>query len=643
MINIIECSLEDLYNFIRDTNEDITKIKVNTRKGFYKINGIDITAKNSEQIELKTYTGKKIIGSPDHLLWINNTWSKIKDAKINDDIEVIDGIDKIEFLSLLDYKEDLYDIEVDEIKEYYANNIVSHNSTIANVIKYLIYGKVDSVNLTDIPNRVNKNLWGKIKIKSNSIILEIERGINPNIFKVWINGKEYDQAGKINVQDMIEREILEIPFIVFKNIIVLSTDGFKSLLNMNPGDKKNIIDKIFGWSIINEMRENLKREKKTLEIEIRDLERDLIMIDESIKSVLDKITELEKDDKTENLKIIKEEKEKLQSYVKEKDKLSKAVDKINNFILNIEKEEREDNKQYVELRSELKDAERKIQFYENSSCPTCGSSLDTDFHHHIKDDNLKIVKKLPKQITEIEVKLQTVLNKKRESSQMLNKIIIKTSSIDYQINDIKKRLLAIVNGDKGKDKFDHLENIVNESKSKEQKKAEEKTVKDSESYFLQSVDELLGDDGIKNLAMKIILPVLNKNISDMAKEVHLPFKIEFDEKFNANVKSLGEKVNPNSLSKGERKRADLIIILAMIKWIKLRYSGLNILFLDEIFSGLDTDGIYTILKVLKNITTEINLNTFVINHTVLPSELFQKKIDIAKTQGFSDLVISDLN
>ena len=82
--------------------------------------------------------------------------------------------------------------------------------------------------------------------------------------------------------------------------------------------------------------------------------------------------------------------------------------------------------------------------------------------------------------------------------------------------------------------------------------------------------------------------------------------------------------------------------MALIKMIKTRFPGLNILFLDEIFSSIDSDGVYHIISILHQTIKEIGLNTFVINHTVLPSEYFDKRLEITKDSGFSEFTIEDI-
>ena len=41
--------------------------------------------------------------------------------------------------------------------------------------------------------------------------------------------------------------------------------------------------------------------------------------------------------------------------------------------------------EFTDLGYEIKNLETKINLYENSQCPTCGSDLHTDEHHSLKE------------------------------------------------------------------------------------------------------------------------------------------------------------------------------------------------------------------------------------------------------------------
>ena len=227
----------------------------------------------------------------------------------------------------------------------------------------------------------------------------------------------------------------------------------------------------------------------------------------------------------------------------------------------------------------------------------------------------------------------------------------RTSKFDLegQISDnkvtmrgLKGELIKLKNTPEGSD-FDHLRNLITEFEEKEAVKSSSKDTLNADYHFMEIVENILGEDGVKNLAVKTILPGLNTNIAAMAQTMHLQFHIRFDEKFNCIINHLGEDINPMTLSTGERKKADFIVIIAIIKILKLRFPQLNLLFLDELLSSVDHDGVYNILKILNQVIKEHEINTFVINHSVLPHEIFDKKIQIYRENGFSKFTIENID
>ena len=218
----------------------------------------------------------------------------------------------------------------------------------------------------------------------------------------------------------------------------------------------------------------------------------------------------------------------------------------------------------------------------------------------------------------------------------------KVSSMNANIKTLKSELIKIKESLTKGDNFAHMKQIIADFETQEQEKTEAQGKVSADYYFLENLEEILGEDGVKNLAVQTILPGLNANVAAMGQTMHLPFHIRFDEKFNCIINHLGEDINPMTLSTGERKKADFIVIIAIIKILKLRFPQLNLLFLDELLSSVDADGVHNILKILSQVIKESKLNTFVINHTVLPHELFDKKIQIYKENGFSKFEIETI-
>ena len=638
---MIECTLEDLYEFNKlNKSVDSGKFKTNTRKGLKNINGIGVTAKNSIQHKLILDSGEEIICSPDHLFFAND-WKKAKHFKIGDIIETEKGLSYISSNSILKERSDLYDIEVEEVHEFYANGIVSHNSTLAKVITYLCYGKVEGANLKDLPNRVNGELWGKIWLESKNNSIEIERGINPGVFNVKINGSDYDVAGKSNLQDFLETEIFEIPYHVFKNVIILSVNDFKSFITMSPYDKKRIIDKIFGFSIINEMAEAVKEKRRIIIEEIRTYEDEIRTLNDSIDSVLEKIEHFEKISKDKDAEKVKGLKENLVTLNSQRKKLLEIAQSTKEKLEELDTHSRKKNNEKSNLNSKINTVKKELKLYENNTCPTCTAPLNSDFHLDIKKEKEEKLDSLFSQWNGIKAEAEKAEADLTALRQKGRKIHVKVGQLETQMESIKDKLIELADKDES-ESSSHLKQLVKEFTDKKSDKNEGKLKSEGEDYYLTILENIMGEDGIKNLAVRSILPSFNNNILLMGREMGIPFGIRFNEKFHCSLHHLGTEISPKTLSTGERKKVDFVIIMALIKMIKVRFPSLNILFLDEIFSSIDSDGVHHIINILHNTIQDIGLNTFVINHTVLPSEYFDKKIEITKDAGFSEFNIESI-
>jgi len=516
-------------------------------------------------------------------------------------------------------------------------------TTIANAIVYALYGKVEGVKMADLPNRINKELWVKINLQCGTTEVSIERGLAPGKFEVKLNGIEFDKAGKRSVQEYLEEEIFGIPYHVFKNIIILSVNDFKSFLSMTNSDKKQIIDKMFGFSILNEMQQQIKEERKGLKVDIDVYERELKSINENITSVNMQLNELMVESNEKDKAKIQELKDTLIKYSENKKKLVDAQQTISNSVANIKINLTDARSDKTSLEFELKSLRNKLKLYESNTCPTCESPLEGEFHIYRKTEMESKALTLPAQIEAATINVKSI-NDSIESLRTKDLAIRdKVSSINANINNLKKELLKIKDSlEKGSD-FSHMKQLISNFETQETEKLEAKSKVNADYYFLENLEEILGEDGVKNLAVKTILPGLNTNIAAMTQTMHLPFHIRFDEKFDCIINHLGEEINPMTLSTGERKKADFIIIIAIIKILKLRFPQLNLLFLDELLSSVDADGVHNILKILSQVIKESKINTFVINHSVLPHELFDKKIQIYKENGFSKFEIETID
>ncbi len=553
-------------------------------------------------------------------------------------------IKKVEFKNFASYGNRLQVIDFEEDKSnlyLVLGGNGAGKSTLAKVITYLCYGKVEGSTLKDLPNRVNGELYGRIWLESKGNKIEIERGIHPGIFNVKINGSEYDVAGKVNLQDFLETEIYEIPYHVFKNVIILSVNDFKSFITMSPYDKKRIIDKIFGFSIINEMAEAVKEKRKGIIEEIRTYEDEIRTLNESIGSVYDKIEQIELLTAEKDKSKVKKLKEDLISLNENRKKLNTFTKSTKIKLEELDKDSRKKATEHSSLNHQISNIKKDLKLFENSTCPTCTAPLTSDFHLDIKKEKEESLITLTKQFEIIKTQYEEAESKLTDLRTKGRQIHVKAGQLETQMEAIKDKLIELSEKDES-DSSTNLKQLVKDFKIRKTEKSNGKLKSEADDFYLTILENLMGEDGIKNLAVRSILPSFNNHILLMGREMGIPFGIRFNEKFYCTLHHLGTEISAKTLSTGEKKKVDFVIIMALMKMIKVRFPSLNILFLDEIFSSIDSDGVYHIINILHDTIQDIGLNTFVINHTVLPSEYFDKKLEITKDAGFSEFTIETI-
>jgi len=526
------------------------------------------------------------------------------------------------------------------------NVLLGENGTgktsIAEVITFALYGKVDGKKMSDLPNRINKELWVQINCVCKRKKITIIRGISPGIFDVFIDGVPYDQAGKGNVQDYLESEFYDIPFQVFKNIIVLSIEDFKSFLTMSPGDKRNIIDRLFGFSIINQMKDSVKNERRQIKQSIRTYDDELNIITQAIDSINSKLVVLESEQLKDSEGKILELKSKATELSVEKKTSQVSLDRIKTKETELNYEFNNVTTELGLLSSEISQTQRTVDLYEKDCCPTCERGWDNQdiTNKDIMKDHIETCRLAAIELGNTRGTVSSKIQQLRiHETTYNNQITLLTSNLNRLVAEMRELSVDVGSSDQ----FTHLKSLLEENNISQLKKIQEKSNKSTEDQFLQMIEAILGDDGVKNLAVKTILPSLNSSITKMASQMHLPYSICFDEKFNCNISHIGNKISAKTLSSGQRKKTDFIIIIALIKLMKLRYPELNLLFLDELLSSVDSGGRHEILKILKETVKETQLNAWVINHSELPMELFDRRGESYIDGGFSQLNIEHLN
>jgi DNA repair exonuclease SbcCD ATPase subunit len=509
-------------------------------------------------------------------------------------------------------------------------------TSISQVIAFGLYGKVEGKKLKDIPNRINGNAWTRITLDHLGSSVVVERGLDPNLFRLLIDGKELDQAGNRTLQDYLTDDILGIPYYVFNNTISLSINDFKSFIKMIPQDKRGIIDKIFGFHILNQMREILKSETRKIKEVLDNLTGKLHSLDGSIKNSVSEMNNLINEIEEESVALIDDLTGKIATFENLQKMHSQKGEEFRKNEDELNQKTRNTNSLLIDAQSKLRDLERKLKLYDLNICPTCESSLDTDFHHTMESTMLDEKNSVETKISEIEGALNELRILESSYAATRSDLIEKGMKIKNKLETIQTdlRLLKSKKGDK---QAQSLQRII-DTLTQDHENAISQKIKEEEKHnWLKTIDEILGEKGVKQMAIRTILPSLNSEILELLRRMNLSYQVIFDEEFNALIYHMGIEIPSQTLSTGEMKKVDFVVLVAIMKLMKLKFSSINLLFLDELFSSVDPDGVHSILDILKTVSSDLSLNIFVINHAPMPHEIFDWKLEVTKKNNFSSI------
>lgn len=539
---------------------------------------------------------------------------------------------KLSFRNFKSYSNALTEISFEDSSS--LNLIVGENGTgktsIAECATYCLYGKIENFTAADIPNWVNKNFYGKIELDCDGHSVVIERGLNPSLFKVEIDGQVVDTAGKANVQTMLEENYFKIPYSVFHNVLVLEVGEVRSLLSMSAADKRNIIDKICGFTIYNKFKEFTKTDVKQLdekmntnEASIRTLNNNLIQYERQIEEIKENsVTPEELEELSQKIEEAKAIRVKNDDMLR---KLRAAGDQIKN--VNYKKAS-----DFNILKAKVQEIEKKIAFIDGGKCPTCGSSLETEDFQNMRDELVKKKEECLNQMEQIKqiisgYKPKLILIDKKEREIMTDNA--KNPLSDLQSDYRYKKTLK-------ERSTETVESLKTKLLADLEKLKEEKTSLEKEKELMDFMTTMFSDGGIKRYISNKYIPIINSLMAEMMEYMSLSYVITFDNNFDATIVLNGMKIKyTTGLSRGQKDKVDFATIISFVKFLKLQFGELNLLFLDELFSHVDVKGMNDMIEILRSLSADMNLNIYLIHHAPLENSLFDKVLHTKMTDGFS--------
>jgi DNA repair exonuclease SbcCD ATPase subunit len=516
-------------------------------------------------------------------------------------------------------------------------------SSFLSSFEYTLYGKVRSgrqkkwSTLSTLPNRINGELLNRLVFNSNGVDVEIQRGISPNKLILTENGVVNERAGKSNIDEKIEKYIgMDIE--TFKSFISMSIDSFKNFISLSNEEKQLLLDKLFNLEVINILNGILKDINKSNKTIMASLNSEINTLEESIESIqrsIDKTIKLSIEREKLNIqsdidRLMEEMNSKKEDYKSLKEKVEKIKEKEEILTNEIENEK----KQYINVQNDIRNVQKEIDLYDSGKCPTCGTDFNSDFYSSLRQSLVDKKEGFLKIKLEIEENIQNIKDKQKKLKEISTKTNETFSEMSYFLKNCKSQIEQLTKK-KEAQQIDNLPNVdefkksIEELESKMSISKDNITVcKDKELYY-KELNRIFGEDGVKKSIISGIIKPINHFINENLKKMSIPFDVKLDETFTAEIRQFGSQIESDSLSTGENKKVNVCILIAYLKLIRTK-RHINILFLDEVFSSIDIEGIDSILVLLKSFANEYNINIFVVHHAILNQEMFDRILKINK-------------
>ena len=527
-------------------------------------------------------------------------------------------------------------------------------TTIINALSYALYGTaLTNIKRNNLINKTNsKGMVVSLDFEKDGNQYRIERGRSPTFFKFFINNQEQiedeSQGDSRKTQEYLN-DLLGMSHDMFKHIVALNTYS-EPFLSMRTNDQRAIIEQLLGITILSEKADNLKEQIRNTKDAITQETLKIDAINTANSKIETTITSLQSNQKawlskrTTDIVKLKDAIDELEHLDIEKeldlhDQLSNWTE-LNTAITALNKEKSTLDSALLRATKSVEKAEKDIANLDDATCYTCGQELHADKKVEIEQRKAKELTDAMAYQTEVAGKLEEVLKALGE------------------IGDINGKPNTYY--ETAKEAYEHRQNVDSLKQAWESKQQEEDPYQAQIDELTQSalqeidwspVNELTTFKEHQEFLLKLLtnkdsfirkkiidqnLAYLNNRLTYYLDRLGLPHQVAFQNDLAVEITQLGQDLDFDNLSRGERNRLILGLSFAFRDVWESLYQNINLLFIDELIdSGMDTAGVEGSLSVLKKMTRERDKNVFLISHKDELVGRVNTILKVVKENGFT--------
>jgi len=262
---------------------------------------------------------------------------------------------------------------------------------------------------------------------------------------------------------------------------------------------------------------------------------------------------------------------------------------------------------------------RELERLANKSCPACEQELhdhkheemlsiaqksleDAISYHTTVADELNNINSALTEIGELPRRPQTFYDTEAEALGHKNNVDSLEKSLTLRINEINPYNEQVEELKKTAIQEITWDLVNNLTKLKDHQEFLYKLLTNKDSFIRKKIID-------QNLLY------LNKRLGYYINKLGLPHQVIFQNDLSVEITQLGQDLDFDNLSRGERNRLILSMSFAFRDVWEGLYQSINLLFIDELVdAGMDAAGVESALAVLKKMARERNKNIYLISH-----------------------------
>jgi DNA repair exonuclease SbcCD ATPase subunit len=530
-------------------------------------------------------------------------------------------------------------------------------TTIVNALSYALFGNaLTNIKKDNLINKINsKNMLVTLSFEKDGTDYRIERGRKPNVLKFYVNDVEQEDEVTDDAQgDMRETQkdlsaLIGMTHDMFKHIVALNTYT-EPFLSLRANDQRMVIEQLLGITILSEKAEHLKEQIRTTKDQIQQetanieaAKKSNEKIQQSIESLTTKQSAWTGQQEKECLKlaeqIIELQEVDIEKEISQHAKL-KSYDELSAKIKSLNKEKATLETALMQADKAVKKYEKELEKLSDTKCPACEQELHTAKHESMHSIALQ-------NFTDAQIYLKGIADSYTSVIQELE-----------SIGDINGRPVTFY--DTVEEALKHQNNLASleEALSRRQQESNPYTeqIEELRNTAIQDIDwtvvnsltslkehqefllKLLTnkDSFIRKKIIDQNLSYLNNRLSYYLDKMGLPHQVTFLNDLNVEITQLGQDLDFDNLSRGERNRLILGLSWAFRDVWESLYQNINLLFVDELIdNGLDASGVENALAILKKMARERNKNIYLISHKDELVGRVNNVLKVIKENGFT--------